>query len=473
VRDRVGPGATGLCLLLLLGALHWAFFLDSAQQPGLGPSPVQDWPKEFRYYAVLRQAVTEARVPYFLSTPIVFSRKFLAIPEVSWSPQVVLLRFLSIPTFIVVNTLLAFGAGASALLLLKSRYRLGPLPFAFLFLLFAFNGHITSHLAIGHSMWLGYFLLPFFVLGVLTAAERPATPLLAEKLALVLFLILLQGSFHIFVWCVLFLLLLLAFNPGHWRLLLRALAWTGALTCCRLLPAAFVAQRREQVFLTGFPTLRDVAHALLTVRDAAYGKRGGSFGAVDWWEYDTYLGPAGVAWIVACGFGLAWKGTAALADRAERRLYGPMAVMALLAFGDAALGLNLIGIPLLSSQRVASRLLILPICFLIVLAAVRMQRFFETRSSRAMTVLATAAALATAAGLLLHSWSWRFAHVERLLPVKRAVGEVSIVDPRLLPMGAADHLYVATVRGSVAFSVAALLLLGWRLLRQKRENASA
>ena len=471
MRIRAGPRALVLLLLLLLGALHWALFLDSSQ-PGFGPSAVQDWPKEFRYYAVLRQAVTESRVPYFLSAPIVFSRKFLAIPEVTWSPQVALLGFLPIPLFIVVNTLLAYAAGVCGLLLLERRYRLGLLPFALLFALFSFNGHVTAHLAIGHSMWLGYFLLPFFVLGVLAVLERPETPLLAEKLSLVLFVILLQGSFHIFVWCVLFLLLLLAFNPGRWRLLLRALCWTGALACCRILPAAFVAHRREQVFLTGFPTLADVWHALLTIRDATYGKHGGFFGAVDWWEYDTYLGPAGVLWLVVCGLGLAWKGRAALAERAERRLYGPMAVMALLSFGDAALGLNLAGLPLLSSQRVASRLFILPLCFLMVLAAIRMQRFVERAPSRTTTALGTAAALATAVGLAAHSWTWRLANVETLLPT-RQVGAVTIVDPRTLPMSAGDHLYMATVRGALVFSVAAFLLLGWRFWRQERENASS
>ena len=184
MRIRAGPRALVLLLLLLLGALHWALFLDSSQ-PGFGPSAVQDWPKEFRYYAVLRQAVTESRVPYFLSAPIVFSRKFLAIPEVTWSPQVALLGFLPIPLFIVVNTLLAYAAGVCGLLLLERRYRLGLLPFALLFALFSFNGHVTAHLAIGHSMWLGYFLLPFFVLGVLAVLERPETPLLAEKLSLV------------------------------------------------------------------------------------------------------------------------------------------------------------------------------------------------------------------------------------------------------------------------------------------------
>ena len=36
------------------------------------------------------------------------------------------------------------------------------------------NGHIVAHLAIGHSMWTGYFLLPFvfvYLMDILDGAD--------------------------------------------------------------------------------------------------------------------------------------------------------------------------------------------------------------------------------------------------------------------------------------------------------------
>lgn len=452
-----------LALLFALGALHWVLFLDSARHEAIGPSPqVQDWPKEFRYYTVLQQAVTEARVPYFLSKPITFSRKFLAIPEVSSSPQILLLRVLPVSSFVVLNTVLLYSCGFFGLLLLRGRYGLGPVPFTLLFLLFNFNGHITAHLAVGHSMWAGYFLLPFLFLLVLSVAEEGPSGAGPLKLAVLLFAILLQGSFHIFVWCLLFLLLYVAFNVDHWRGIFRAVFWTGGLSLFRLLPAVFVANRREQTFLTGFPSLTDLGAALLTIRDATYAKRGGFFGVVDWWEYDTYVGPAGLLWLLLCGIGLALRRERALAAGAERRLAGPMAVMALLSLGDAYLFLNVSGVPLLSAERVASRLLILPLGFLMVLSAVRLQRYLEDVGSRAMRWLGIAAVMATAVGLAAHSVTWKVSTLESLLPARRGTVDVEIADAPVERVPS-DLAYVAIVRGSAVASLGILILLVGRL----------
>src|SRR5688572_25038604 len=90
-------------VLLAAGSLHWIFFFGVPPQV---PREQADWPKEFRYYAALRQAAVEMRIPYFVSLPIQDTRKFLAIPEVVVSPQVLLLRFLSIDAFLVVHFVL-------------------------------------------------------------------------------------------------------------------------------------------------------------------------------------------------------------------------------------------------------------------------------------------------------------------------------------------------------------------------------
>jgi hypothetical protein len=116
--------------------------------------------------------------------------------------------------FVLANTLIMYSVGFIGCLLIRNRYHLSLLPFVFLFLLFNFNGHITSHLSVGHSMWYGYFLLPlffYFLLELLppSAKIRVGTSII---LAFVLFAIVLQGSFHIFVWCLIFLAILGFFN---------------------------------------------------------------------------------------------------------------------------------------------------------------------------------------------------------------------------------------------------------------------
>src|SRR4029450_7434236 len=174
-----------------------------------------------------------AHVPWLVPEPIIFSRKFLAIPETRLSPQVVLLAVLSPGAFVLADTLLAYAAFCAGVGLLCRRYGLSFVPGAFFFLLAGLNGHVTAQLAVGHSMWTASLPLPFFVLlacALCEDASSRATPVL---LALVLSVILLQGALHVFAWCVLFLLLLAAFNPSRARAVLLALLWAGGLCALR------------------------------------------------------------------------------------------------------------------------------------------------------------------------------------------------------------------------------------------------
>jgi hypothetical protein len=467
VRERLAWAA-----LFLAGALHWTLLLDARPGSFQGPPvTLEDWPKEYRYLSVLQQAVREGRVPYFLSEPIIFSRKYLAIPETCLSPQVALLALLRPGAFVLANTLLLHAAFGAGVVLLCRRYALSPVPAAFLFLLAGANGHVSAQMAVGHSMWTGFLLLPFVVLLVCALAEDPAPRAIPLWLALALTAILLQGALHVFTACVLFLLLFAAFNPSRARAVLVALLWTGAAGCVRLLPAVFVARRRDTAFLTGYPSLLDLGRALVTLLPPDAGQRGGFFGRVDPWEYDVYVGPAGLAFLLVGGVWLAIRGVEALPGGAERRLYGPMAVMAILSYGDAGVLLGLSRVPLLSAERVTTRLIALPILFLALLAAIRVERACRS-GGRAARALVLAGLAATALGLAAHTWSWRVAALAERLPPRRAVIDVRIVDPPAAPT-TSDHAYGLLVRAGAAVSLAAGIAIALRLRRAAQRGRTA
>jgi hypothetical protein len=454
-----------LWLLYLAGAAHWTLFFDPPRTPFDGPSfTVEDWPKEYRYYSTLQQATREGRLPLYLSRPI-HTRKFLALPEVSWSPQVLLLRWLPIGTFVVVNTLLLYSAGFAGCLLLRRRYALGLLPFALLVLLFAFNGHLVAHLSVGHSMWAGLFLLPFVFLPVLEIVENDARPATDVALAVALFAVLLQGAFHVFVWCVMFLLLLAAFERRVAAPVLKALAWAAALSACRLAPAFFLVARKEQAFLSGFPTALDLWSALVTIRGPDAPMRGRSFGVLEWWEYDTYVGVPALAWVLY--FGL----RPATAHAPRRALYGPIAVMALLSVGDLYAPFNALPIPLLSAERVSSRFLVLPLLWLAILAALAMPRAAASRRTTIERWAAAAALALSVAGFAAHSSLWRVPRLEGERPQRHRSLAVAIGEPAA---GAGrEHAYLATVAASFATSSTALAAAGWRLRRRFRPPPAA
>jgi len=453
-----------LAALFGAGVLHWLYVFGFLTPGFAGMSfNVADWPKEVRYYVALQQAIVDGRIPWYVSRSIQETRKFLANPELPWSPDVLLLRFVGIEVFLVLKVLLWYAAGFAGLLLIRRRYGISLLPFTFLFLLFTFNGHIVAHLAIGHSMWTGYFLLPFVFLYLLDLlGDVPTTAPL--KLALVFFLMLLQGSLHVFAWCVLLLLLAVAFHRRAWKAALAALAWTAALAACRLVPAAVVLfGKMEQVFISGYPSAGDLLAALVAIRPITYPRQGGLFGTLNWWEYDAYLGALGLAWLIGFGVVLRFKGPEA---RTFAALNGPLAVLALLSLDDLYAPINRLGVPLLSGERVSSRLLIVPIIFLLPAAAVRMQRALEASPRRrALSALAVLALIVMGVGLATHSHAWSLPVLERTWPPPphaRDLG-IAILDSGALEPTARDTAYLWSVRAGVAVSVLALVAAGWRL----------
>jgi hypothetical protein len=453
-----------LAALFGVGALHWLYVFGFLTPGFAGMSfTVADWPKEVRYYVALQQALVDGRIPWYVSKSIQETRKFLANPEVPWSPDVLLLRFCSIEVFLALKVLLWYAAGFAGLVLIRRRYALSLVPFTFLFLLFSCNGHIVAHLAIGHSMWTGYFLLPFvflFLTDILDGNGATAPP----KLALVFFLMLLQGSLHVFVACVLLVLSSAAFRRRAWRALLLALHWTAALGACRLVPAAVVLfGKMDQVFISGYASAADLLAAFVRIRPITYPRQGGLFGTLNWWEFDVYLGALGLAWLLWFGIVLRFKGPEA---RRFAALDGPLAVMALLSLDDLYAPVNRLGIPLLGGERVSSRLLIVPVVFLLAIAAARMQRVLDSSNRKPLlSAVGALAAVAVAASLAMHSHAWSLPVLERTWPPPphaRDLG-IAILDSRSLEPTARDTAYLWSVRAGVAVSVVALVAAGWRL----------
>ena len=467
----MNKSAIPIALLILLGALHWAFFLGPTDRPWAGPKfSIEDWPKEYRYYEVLQQAVREGRVPLYISRPI-HTRKFLALPETLWSPQLLLLGVLGIGPFVVVNTLLLYAAGCAGLLRLRRRYGLGLPAFAVLFLAFMLNGHVTAHLAVGHSMWTGYFLLPLFALPVLDLVEGRSTRATPLFIALVLFVILLQGAFHVFVWCVILLGLLALLSFPLLPPVLRVLAWTAGLGACRLAPAYFLQNRKEQTFLSGVPSLASFWHGLFTVRDPRQAQEGGAFAALSWWELDFYLGAIGVLWLVVFGLLLRFGPH----DRAHWRrpgLDGALLLLALLAAGDLYALVNRLPLPLLSAQRVSSRFLVLPLVFLMILAAARLEQWLRD-AHPALSRLTLVAIALFAASLGTHSAVWRVARLETILPPRRGNLQMSISSRDDVPDSPMERAYRATVPLSAAISLGTLVAVGVRLRRLRKEPLPA
>ena len=459
--------ATFVALMLLfgVGVGHWIVFFNFGEITFRSG----DWPKEFLYYSVLQQALHTGTIPFHVDQVLQNTQRFLALPETVRSPQIVLLRFMSIGDFVVANTLVMYAAGFWGCLMIRRRYTLSLVSFSLLYLLFHFNGYITSHLATGHSMWNGYFLMPFYCYYVLRlcdtiSRESPTDHRLPLKLALTLFAMNLQGAFHMYVWNVLFLGLVAVFNPKSVRSLAIAVFFSVMLSSFILLPAAITYWNADHVFLTGYPTIGVLIEAFVYVRrfDIDISPATALVGDVGWWEYDMFIGVLAFAAVIYLGVWLRWRTpntlTGALEGTEYRPLDWPMVAMSVLSMGAFYAVIAFLPLPLLNTERVPSRFLITPFLCLLTIACIRLDRvlaawgYASARSPLSSVKWWMAAALIqTGFELASHSKAWS---VDKWA-IEFFDGDVDF-DIRIVHL--IDPMYQWTVQGSLVLSVLTLVV---------------
>lgn len=447
------------------GIAHWIWFFNG------GELTLQafDWPKEAMYFQVLQNALREGRLPYHIQMPAEYVKefphlargRFLGLPETTLSPQIVLLRFMDVSRFILAHNLILYSLGFVGSLLLWRRYRLGLVAFVTFFILFNFNGYITAHLGAGHSMWSGYFLLPFFCLYILEWVERPESLVPALKLAFVLFAMLLQGSFHMVVWCWLFVAGLVLFNPHGWRQGLVAVGLSGLLAAFRLLPTAVTFWGfHDYGFNGGYPTLTDLLDSFLVLREPTDPWVRNLFTWTPGWEYDMYLGLLGLAVLTYFGIYSRWDPNPALRPYQYPALDKPLALMGLFALGYFYYVIFCLPIPFANSERVTSRMIIIPVVMLLTLAVIRMARVLERVELGLWGIVLVGLALAEAGGsLLTHSSFWAIAGFEQKEPTHWHPLEQATI------LRVYDPVYTWSVAIAAGISLLALAAWGYLVLR--------
>jgi hypothetical protein len=126
-----------------------------------------------------------------------------------------------------------------------------------------------------------------------------------------------------------------------------------------------------------------------------------------WWEIDHYVGVLGLAFILVYGVLIPWLDRPP--ETRSRVLAAPILAMTVLSIGRLFEPINALGIPLISSQRVSTRFMILPLLFLLVLAGSKLQRRLE-RSGASLGAQALGLALLAvgAQDLWQHIKLWRY-----------------------------------------------------------------
>jgi ABC-type multidrug transport system fused ATPase/permease subunit len=344
--------------------------------------------------AFVQDAVKTAQLPLHMPDGSALRNvtdRYMALPDVILAPQMLLLAILPVGWFVLVNVWLMYSIGLLGLVSLWRRLRLSPMAFAALFFIFNFNGQVMTHFGVGHVNYTGYFLYPILFVLLMDMVESDKKFSLKSRdswrwlagYAFLLFFMLLNGSFHQFIWA---LMLTGLAGVFRWRNFLQAMAGiiaAGLLSAFRLLPPALHLGQFDSEFLSGYPSLMDVWTALSSMvsPDKAFANTG-QLTNLGWWEFDLFVGLTGAVFLLV--FGLGWWMSKHDAPTWLKTLAGPSVVLFVLSIGSVYKVVMYLPIPLINGERVSARLITLPFVLLMLAAAYAFQRFLDEKGGAAL-----------------------------------------------------------------------------------------
>ena len=399
--------------------------------------------------------------------------RFLAIPDVITTPQLLLLTMVSIPTFVLVDVAIHYALGVLGLLALRRYFDWSLFAFTIAFLLILFNGHVLAHYSVGHFTWGSYFLFPFIALVLFRFLDGESSWKLLAWFAVTIFYMMLAGGEHHVTWTLLLIAVLVPFCWSRAGWLLRAIAAAVLLSAVRLLPPALELQSfKDAGFITdvtGYPSLWHLLTALVSLRREVAVPHTELPANLVWfdqrfWEFNVYVGAVGLAMIV---FGVyLWL-------RAERPRYPqlivPLFAVAALSMGSLFRLPRWSGVPLLQGERATSRMFALVLVFLVILAVTHLDRWLRDAFDKTV--------LTRAHGVALAALTFMAIDISASVRLQRVAISSGLFEP--IPFNAAvlshvtDPIYSRVLLAGLLVSLSSAALLAVLVWRERQSAQSA
>ena len=446
--DRMGgPEPRGTDALAgLVGLVIFAWFFQAGQFPW----NEGDWKEEWTFFVAWQQALHLGSVPYYLVTAMQGTERYLANLQTPLMPYVFALRFVSIPVFVLFHMTVVYGVGFVGVVALRRELELRLLPWAIFLLLFILNGHIVSHLSVGHLPWVAYFLVPWVLVSAVRTSRGDQSFTNVATCAATFAAMILIGGWHVFVWSLLFMAFTCLVAPRGLVVLTQVGLITVLLAAARLAPAMVTFGVGSNIFMSGYPTGISLLSALVAGPT--------STALLDQWETNAFVG-----WF---GFLLLCVGAVPFRQPGQRfmnRLLVPTVALSVLSLGRVY-GETLFRLPGFVSERVTTRMIILPILWLALAGAVRFDAWWRRqRVSLGVSVVVLLGAWFLVLQLVLHLNAWR-PHV------LAAIDGLPVDVLKAIPV---ETLYGAAFWCGVVVSVASAVAVARLILRGNAQARSS
>ena len=390
-RDRGGDRSARLieALACMFGVAIWLWLFHAGQFPWTEG----DWREEWMFFFAWKEALRDGTMPYYLGTALQGTERYLANLQTPMMPYIAALALVSVKTFLLCHIIVVYIAGFLGAIALRRELALGLLPWMMFVFIFTLNGHIVSHLSVGHLPWIAYFLMPWILWSAVRTARGDSSARNVITCAIAWAAMILIGGWHVFVWSLIFLIVTCLARPRQLVVLGQIGVLTALLAAVRLAPGVATYGTGANIFLSGFPTLASMFESL-----------GGTpvrYALLDQWELETYVGGAGLI--------LLGLGAVPFMEAGKRHmnfLLLPSAALIILSFGDIYRD-TLFRLPGFVSQRVPTRLLIVPVLWLALAGAVRIDAWRRYHRSLAASLVLSVGGWFLALQLLLRAQAWR------------------------------------------------------------------
>ncbi len=370
-----------------------------------------DWYKEIAYLKVISDSIRNKFIPFHvdgLNEIVHASNKFLGSPIYTLSPQILLLNFISVNSFILLNLFLMFSIGLLGLFFISKEFKLSLLPILFLYIFFNFNGYFISKYSYYGASQLGYFILPFVFLGLIKISNvfnYKKEIAWSIFLGMSLSFLLLQGSLHLYIETLTLILFWAIFNLKKWRLSLTIIFVNFSTSFFRLLPAflSYGGEANPHASLDGFGGYGNLSiflESLISVKT--------HFDIPGFWhELSVFISLP--FFIMILLFGLfcylfdrynfnksVWKG-----------MVFPVLLIFIISFHKFKFIILPNFIPLFNAESLTTRYIIIPILFLAIVAAINLNNYIKTNSSKSKNFLFGFMILSSFLLLMNYSRNWR------------------------------------------------------------------
>jgi hypothetical protein len=258
----------------------------------------------------------------------------------------------------------------------------------------------------------------------------------------------------------------------HWKYfwpIVKAGVFAVLLGLIRLLPPALLLTKFDDEFLGGYPTLADFVKSLFVIVPPEKSLEVRSMlSNLGWWEYDFYIGLAGVLFLLVFGL-LFWSKKLVKHKGIYPQLALPMLALFLLSMGRVYRILLVIPIPLFSGERASIRMILLPMLFLMVIAAIHCQKWIN-KHDLSRERIARAAGFAFLL-LLIHDL-WQHLKVWQVTNAYTAFPQTPVNLAIKVAANHSDPMYTNLLIVSGIISAVSMLILLALVIQERRKTIS-